>query len=94
MSKIQNQQFYVENGMFSGGEPVTGLNGNEFLSASQDNPQWGFNAGGLYVGKVGDITAKTIDGSVLTFVSASGFIPGLFSAVSGSSTTGDVIALK
>jgi hypothetical protein len=94
MSKIQNQQFYVENGQFSGGTDVTGLNGDEFLSASQNNPQWGYNAGGLYIGTVGSLVVKTIDGSVLTFASASGFIPGLFSAVSGSTTAGNIIALK
>jgi hypothetical protein len=30
----------------------------------------------------------------LTFVSASGFVPGIFTAVSASSTATDVIALK
>jgi hypothetical protein len=31
---------------------------------------------------------------VLTFVSASGFIPGLIAAVSGSTTAQNIIALK
>jgi hypothetical protein len=40
------------------------------------------------------LVVKTVDGSVLTFVSASGFIPGLIAAVSASSTAGSIIALR
>ena len=40
------------------------------------------------------LVVKTVDGSVLTFVSASGFIPGLITAVSASSTAGSIIGLK
>jgi hypothetical protein len=94
MSKIQNQQFYVENGQFSGGVSVVPVSGSTFDDASSENPQFGFVAGGLYVGIQGDLTAKTVDGSILTFSSASGFFPGLFTAVSASSTTEDVIALR
>jgi hypothetical protein len=94
MSKIQNQQFYVENGQFSGGVSVVPVSGSTFDDASQENPEFGFVAGGLYVGVQGSVTAKTVDGSVLTFVSSSGFIPGLFSAVSASSTAENIIALK
>lgn len=94
MDKIQNQQAYIENGMFSGGEAVTPVSGSEFDGYNGDNPQWGFNAGGLYVGDQGSLTVKTIDNSVLTFVSASGFIPGLVAAVSASSTAAEIIALK
>jgi hypothetical protein len=54
----------------------------------------GFNAMGLYLGQGGNLVATTIDGSVLTFVSASGFIPGLFTAVSSASTAQAIIALK
>ena len=80
--KIENQQSYIENGMFSGGVAVT------------PGSPIGFVAGGLYVGTIGDLVVKTVDGSVLTFVSASGFIPGLVSEVSGSSTAASIIALK
>jgi hypothetical protein len=80
--KIENQQSYIENGMFSGGASVT------------PGSPIGFVAGGLYVGTIGDLVVKTVDGSVLTFVSASGFIPGLVSEVSGSSTAASIIALK
>jgi hypothetical protein len=53
-----------------------------------------FIAGGLYLGVPGQLVATTIDGSVLTFVSASGFIPGVFQAVSPSSTATSMIAFK
>jgi hypothetical protein len=80
--KIENQQSYIENGMFSGGVAVT------------PGSPIGFVAGGLYVGSIGNLEVTTVDGSSLTFVSASGFIPGLISAVSGSSTATNIIALK
>lgn len=53
-----------------------------------------FVAGGLYVGQAGTLVATTIDGSQLSFVSASGFIPGIFQAVSPASTSTQMIALK
>lgn len=87
MSKLFNQQAYVENGQFSGGQSVTLTTGATFLNASG-------SFGGLYVGEVGSLVVKTVDGSVLTFVSASGFIPGLIAAVSASSTAGSIIALR
>ena len=89
MSKLFNQQSYVENGQFSGGTTLTApyLSGSAFLNATA-------SYGGLYVGQVGNVTVKTIDGSVLTFVSASGFIPGLISAVSSSTTAASIIALR
>ena len=87
MSKLFNQQSYVENGQFSGGTSVTLLSGNAFMTAS-------VVFGGLYVGETGNVTVKTIDGSILTFVSASGFIPGLVTAVSSSTTAGSIIGLK
>jgi hypothetical protein len=80
--KIENQQSYIENGMFSGGAAVT------------PGSPIGFVAGGLYVGSIGNLVVKTVDGSVLTFVSASGFVPGLVSEVSASSTAASIIALK
>lgn len=87
MSKILNENGYVENGQFSGGEVVTLTTGSAFSDATTVY-------GGLYVGLTGNLTAKTIDGSVLTFVSASGFIPGIFTAVSASSTAGSIIGLR
>jgi hypothetical protein len=81
--KIENQQSYIENGMFSGGVAVT------------PGSPIGFVAGGLYVGSIGDIAVTTVDGSALTFVSASGFIPGFISEVATSGTTAtNIIALK
>jgi hypothetical protein len=53
-----------------------------------------FVAGGLYIGQAGTLVATTIDGSQLSFVSASGFIPGVFQAVSPASTSTQMIALK
>lgn len=92
--KIENQQSYIENGMFSGGVAVTPISGSAFASASANNPQFGFVAGGLYVGRQGDIVVKTYDQSVLTFVSCSGFIPGIITAVSSSSTAQNIIAFR
>jgi hypothetical protein len=94
MSKIINLANYVENGQFSGGAAVTPTTGSTFVSASFSNPQFGFVAGGLYVGSIGTLVAKTVDGSVLSFANAFGYQPGLFVAVSGSSTASDIIALK
>jgi hypothetical protein len=85
MSKILNQQSYVENGQFSGGQAVTG---------SSPIGELPFLAAGLYVGEVGSLVVKTVDGSVLTFVSASGFIPGIVTAVSSSSTAASIVALR
>lgn len=85
MSKILNEKGYVENGQFAGGMAITGSDPIGSLP---------FTAGGLYVGLTGNLTAQTIDGSVLTFVSASGFIPGIFTAVSASSTAAGIIALR
>ena len=85
MSKIINQNGYVENGQFAGGLAVTGSDPIGSLP---------FVAGGLYIGQTGNLVAQTIDGSVLTFVSASGFIPGIFTAISSSTTAGAIIALR
>jgi hypothetical protein len=92
--KLETQSAYISNPQFTGGASVTAVTGSAFLSASADNPAFGFVAGGLYVGTAGTLTAKTYDGSVLTFASASGFIPGIFTAVSGSSTAQNLVALK
>lgn len=85
MGTIINAHGYLENGQFSGGQAVTGSNPIGSLP---------FTAGGLYIGQVGNLTAQTIDGSLITFVSASGFIPGIFTAISSSSTCGSIVALK
>lgn len=94
MSKIENQENYIVNSQFSGGTTSLFVSGSEFDSYNQNNPQFGFIAGGMYVGQTGTLVCKTIDGSILSFVSASGFIPGLITAVSSSSTCGSVVALK
>jgi hypothetical protein len=87
MSAISNQKGYIENGQFTGGELIPLTTGSAFTDAVDIY-------GGLYVGLTGNLTVKTVDGSVLTFVSASGFIPGLISAVSASSTAGSIIGLR
>jgi len=92
--KLETQSSYVSNPQFTGGVAVTPISGSTFDSASGDHPQWGFNAGGLYVGNTGTLVVKTYDNSVLTFVSASGFIPGIVCAVSASSNARNIIALK
>ena len=92
--KLETQNSYITNPQFVGGAAVTPISGSAFASASANAPQFGFVAGGLYIGTQGTLVAKTYDGSVLSFVSASGFIPGIFTAVSASSTAFGVVALK
>ena len=92
--KLETQSSYITNPQFVGGVAVVPVTGSAFISASADNPAFGFVAGGLYVGQQGSLTAKTYDGSVLTFASASGFIPGIFTAVSASSVASEIIALR
>jgi hypothetical protein len=92
--KLENQQSYINNPQFSGGVSVTPTGSSAFNVFNSNNPQFGFVAGGLYVGGQGNLVVKTYDSSVLTFVSASGFIPGLIAAVSSSSTATNIIALK
>jgi hypothetical protein len=90
--KLETQNSYITNPQFVGGVSVTPT--GSVVGCTPDNPQFGFVAGGLYVGKVGTLVAKTYDSSVLTFVSASGFLPGIFTAVSSSSTATFIVALK
>ena len=84
MANLTNALGYVSNPQFSGGEPVTPLSGSEFAWQNK-------GYGGLYVGTPGTLVVKTINGNVLTLVSASGFIPGLIGAVSASSTAANII---
>jgi len=92
--KLETQSSYISNPQFVGGVSVSPISGSTFNSASANNPQFGFVAGGLYVGGQGNLVVKTYDQSVLTFVSASGFLPGIVCAVSASSTATNIIALK
>jgi hypothetical protein len=92
--KIETLNSYITNPQFTGGSQVIAISGSAFESASAETPAFGYVAGGLYVGTQGTLVAKTFDGSVLSFVSASGFIPGVFTAVSASSTAFGVLALK
>ena len=92
--KLETQNSYITNPQFVGGAAVTPTGSSAFQAFNANNPQFGFVAGGLYVGKVGTLVAKTYDSSVLTFVSASGFLPGIFTAVSSSSTATFIVALK
>lgn len=64
--KIQNRESYIENGQFSGGASVSPVSGSEYDGYNGDNPQFGFVAGGLYVGGQGDLAVKTVDGSNIT----------------------------
>ena len=92
--KLETQNSYITNPQFVGGVAVTPISGSAFASASAENPQFGFVAGGIYVGEIGTLVVKTYDQSVFTMVSASGFIPGIITAVSASSTAGNIVALK
>jgi len=92
--KLETQNSYITNPQFVGGAAVTPISGSAFASASAENPQFGFVAGGLYVGQIGSLVIKTYDQSVLTLVSASGFIPGIVTAVSASSTAASIVAFK
>jgi hypothetical protein len=84
MANLINTNGFVSNPQFSGGEAITPLSGAAFDYANQ-------GYGGLYVGTAGTLVVKTINGNVLTLVSASGFIPGIIGAVSASSTAADII---
>lgn len=68
------------------------------LANGSGTSNWPYNlpfvAGGLYIAIPGQLNVTTVDGSRLTFISASGFIPGLISAVSSSSTALGIVALK
>ena len=83
--KIENGQSYQENGQFSGGLETTGSNSTDLA----------FLARGVYIGTSGNLKVDTIDGSTLTFVSASGFIPGMVTRIYTTGTTAtNIIALK
>jgi hypothetical protein len=84
MGNLTNQLGYVTNTFFSGGEIVTPLTDTAFAWQNR-------GYGGLYVGTLGTLVAKTLNGNVITIVSASGFIPGLFGAVSSSSTAANIV---
>lgn len=90
--KLETQKSYVTNPQFVGGVSVTPT--GSVAGCTPDNPQFGFVAGGLYVGQQGNLVVRTWDSSVVTFVSASGFIPGIITAVSSSSTAASIIALR
>ena len=90
--KLETQQSYVSNPQFVGGVVVTPT--GSVVDVTPSNPQFGFVAGGVYVGGQGNLVVKTYDSSILTFVSASGFIPGIITAVSSSSTATNILALK
>jgi hypothetical protein len=92
--KLETQNSYITNPQFVGGAAVTPISGSAFESASAETPQFGFVAGGLYVGQIGNLVIKTYDQSVITLASASGFIPGIVTAVSASSTAASIIAFK
>ena len=92
--KLETQNSYVTNPQFVGGAAVSPISGSAFASASSENPQFGFVAGGIYIGNTGTLVCKTWDGSVLSLVSASGFIPGIITAVSASSTANNIVALR
>jgi len=81
--KIENQKSYGQNAQFSGGQNVT--------SSQAELP---FVAGGLYVGTLGDLVVKTIDGSQFTLTNASGYIPGLITHFLTGSTAANVVAFK
>jgi len=92
--KLETQNSYVTNPQFVGGAAVTPISGSAFAAANDNTPQFGFVAGGLYVGQLGNLVVKTYDNSVLTLVSASGFIPGIITAVSASSTAASIVAFR
>ena len=81
--KIENRQSYGQNSQFAGGQNVT--------SSQAELP---FVAGGLYVGTLGDLIVKTIDGSQFTLTNASGYIPGLITHFLTGSTAANVVAFK
>lgn len=79
--KIETAQSFISNPQFSGGVNVT-------------SGSIGFVAQGLFVGTFGNVVGTTVDGSVITLKNVSGFIPGLFTSISGSSTATDIVAFR
>ena len=77
---------YFQTSTYNGGQPITALSGSDFTDS-----ELGYQA--VYVGTVGDLVVKAFDGSILTFVSASGLIPIAVAAVSASSTATNIIGL-
>lgn len=84
MSKIINQKNNIINSQFSGGESVTPATGSAFNDS-------GKLYSGLYVGTYGNLTIKTVDSSVITLTGISGFVPGLITAVSASTTASNIV---
>lgn len=74
------------------GSTTTNLQGG--TGNSQYPYSFPFVAGGLYVGVPGNLTLTALDGTVMTLVSASGFIPGLVQSVDSSSTAYAIVAFK
>jgi hypothetical protein len=81
--KKENRGGFSENAQFAGGQNVT--------SSQSELP---FIAGGMYVGTVGDLVVKTIDGSQITLTNASGYIPGVITHFLTGSTASNVVAFK
>jgi hypothetical protein len=67
--KLETQNSYITNPQFVGGVPVIPTSGSTFGGHNANNPQFGFVAGGLYVGEIGTLVVKTYDQSVFTMVS-------------------------
>jgi hypothetical protein len=87
-NKIANPKEYIINSQFSGGQVLTLTSGSTFASASIQTGLYS----GIYVGTAGDLTVKTVDGSVFTLANIQGFVPGLIVAASGSAQ--NVIGFK
>ena len=77
---------YFETKTFIGGQPITTVSGSLFTESIG-----GYQA--IYVGTPGNLVVKTFDGSILTFVSASGLLPIAINAVSASSTAANLVGL-
>jgi hypothetical protein len=77
---------YYQSVTYIGGQTIIPLDGHDFTYS-----ELGYQA--IYVGTPGKLVVKTFDGSILSFESASGFIPVAISAVSASSTAANIIGL-
>ena len=66
--------------------------GSAYAKSTITSPQAGaVSTGGVWVGNLGTLVAKTANGETITMISASGYIPVALTSVSGSSTCSGVV---
>jgi hypothetical protein len=77
----------------TGGTQVAAFaTGSAYANSTITSPQAGaVSTGGVWVGNLGTLVGKTANGTTITMISASGYIPVALTAVSASSTATNVV---